>query len=164
MTCELKGLYEFELFNEDGSFCRSWTCQNGVTTPGVNDLLTVAFAVGTQKTSWFIGLINNNSFSTLSSADTMASHSGWTELTDYTESTRQTWSPGTASGGSISNTSVASFTINANSAINGAFMASSSGKLATTGILYSTGSFATVQNLIAGQVLRVTYTITLVPN
>lgn len=157
------GEFLFEAYDRHGNLKWSERFANGATTAGLNDLLTVGFNSGTQKTSWFMGLISNASFSALAAGDTLASHAGWLELTDYTSATRPQWTPGTAASGSIVNTTTVDFTINATVSINGAFLASNSTKGGTTGILYATGSFLNPQSLVNTDVLKVTYTITLTP-
>ena len=46
--------------------------------------------------SWFVGHISLTSFTALAAADTMASHTGWTEFTGYSQSTRVAWASGAA--------------------------------------------------------------------
>ena len=49
--------------------------------------------------AWYIGLVDYESFVALDPvSDTIASHTGWTEFTDYAETTRQVWSPGVVIG------------------------------------------------------------------
>lgn len=78
--------------------------------------------------------------------DTLASHiNSWSEGTPYSNANRPTWTKnGAAAGGAMSNSSAkASFTINANSRIFGAFMATDNTKGGATGILYGGGLFTT---------------------
>lgn len=78
--------------------------------------------------------------------DTLASHiNSWSEATPYSNAVRPTWTKnGAASGGAMSNSSAkASFTINANSRIFGAFMSTDNTKGGTAGILYGGGLFIT---------------------
>lgn len=93
----------------------------------------------------------------------MSSHAGWTELQDYSESVRQTWSKGAASGGVMTNGTQMSFTINANGkTAKGLFITTVSTKGGTTGTLLSAGAFSAAQAVYNGQVLKATYTITAV--
>jgi hypothetical protein len=153
------GCFDVRCFNPDGSLAWQDRWNNGATSAALNDILSVYFAAGTPKTTWYIGLINNAGFSALASADTMASHAGWTELTDYSESVRQTWTPSAPAGGSVTNTNTPSFTnITNGNVVNGAFLVSDNTKGGTTGVLWATSSNSTPQTLQSGQVLKVNYT------
>lgn len=170
---KIKGEWKFELFDvprQTGPWKRPWrkklweiTFPNGATTVGLNHMLDNVFNGGATVDPWFIGLINNSPTPTLAAADTMSSHAGWAELTNYTEATRPTWTEGAAAGGVITNSTQVDFTINATVAIYGAFLTSNSTKGGTTGTLFSTGGFDAAKNMSSGQLLRVTYTITLTP-
>jgi hypothetical protein len=152
------GYFTFTARNKDGSIAwQEKLVPNGVTNAGLNDLLDVYFDAGTQDTTWFIGLVNNAGFTAFAAADTSASHSGWTELTDYTEATRVAWVPGEPASQSITGPA-ATFTINTTVAIKGAFLIGIDTKGGTTGILFATGAFGSVQNLVNAQTLDVTYT------
>jgi len=154
------GWLQYRILNSDGTATVPWTrFKNGVPNAALNDVLEVYLRGGTQKTTWYIGLIDNTGFSALAASDTMSSHAGWAEETDYSESVRQTCTFGAASGQTISNvSSVASFTISSNNqSIYGAFLVSNNTKGGTTGVLFATGAFASVQGLSTGQVLQVRY-------
>lgn len=91
----------------------------------------------------------------------MASHSGWTEVTDYSQSVRQTLTLGTAAAGSIDNSaSKASYSINATATVAGAFINSDSTKSGTSGTLYGVVDFASSRSVISGDTLEVTVTLT----
>ena len=94
--------------------------------------------------------------------DTMASHSGWTEVTAYDESVRQTLTLGSVSAGSVSNTaSKAVFTVSTNSTvIGGAFTVTDNTKGGSTGTLYGIGAFSADRTLNDDDVLNVTVTCT----
>lgn len=154
------GYLTFECRNADGTLAWKEVVKNGVTLPALDDVNNVYFGAGTQKTAWYVGLIDNAGFSALSSADTMVSHAGWTENQQYTASTRPQWSVGASSGQTITNASAMAFTMNATATIKGAFVVSNSTKGGTTGTLFATGAFASNQSLSSGQVLNVTYTET----
>ena len=136
---------------------------NGITNVGKNHILETQFNGGTPVTAWYVGLINNASFSALAAADTMSSHAGWLELdtvsnTVYSEATRPEWTAGTAASQAITNAAAVVFTFTATAAVNGIFITSGTVKGGTTGTLWSTGSFSAVRNVINGDVLNVTYT------
>lgn len=138
------------------------TIENVVTTVGKNDALDKYLAGSSYTAAWYLGLIDNGSWSAVDATDTMASHSGWTENTGYSQSTRVAASWSSASAGSKALSSAASFSINADDTIKGCFLASNSTKSGTTGILYSAGTFTggdkVVQN---GDTLNVSYTASL---
>lgn len=76
-------------------------------------------------------------------ADTMASHSPWTETAAYSEAVRQTFTPGTIASGSVDNSaSAATFTCNAaNTLIAGMALCDNNTKSGTTGTLYGMAPF-----------------------
>lgn len=145
----------------DGVVLDTYDFNNDITNEGKNTLFDVMFASGTQigSSSWFIGLISSSGYSALAAGDTMASHSGWTEATGYTQSTRVAWGPGSAASQSITNASPATFDINATATIKGIFVTSNSTKSGTTGKLWSTALFSADVPVTSGDQLRVTYTV-----
>jgi len=157
----ITGFFEVEIIRKNGEIVNLGRF-NGVTNVGLNNMLGVTFHGDTQNTSWYIGLISNTSFSAVNAADTMSSHSGWTESAAYSNSTRPAWAPDAASSLSISNSTQVVFNINVDStALAGAFITSNSTKSGTSGILWSTGLFGSVQTLNNGDQLKITYTINL---
>jgi hypothetical protein len=135
---------------------------NLITKAGADKVLDATFKTGLTTPAWYVGLINGTpSYST---NDTMGSHSGWTEDTNYSESVRQTWTPGSVSNQSVDNSaSKAVFSINATTTIKGAFLVDNSTKGGSTGTLYSEASFATAQSMSNGQTLSVTVTLSATP-
>lgn len=137
--------------------------KNDITNEGVNTLLNVMFNGATQiaNNSWFIGFINNASFSALANADTMASHAGWLEATFYSQSTRPAWASGTATTGvrSVTNPSAVVFNINGSGGtLYGIFVTSNSTISGTTGKLWATAPFASPVPVNNGDQLNITYT------
>ena len=138
------------------------TIHNLVTTAGKNDALDKYLAGSAYTAAWYLGLISSTSYTTGPNvADTAASHSGWTESTVYSQSTRVAPSFGAASAGSKA-ASAAAFTINGTDTIKGCFLISNSAKSGTTGILYSAGLFSNGDKPVgSGDSLNVAYTATL---
>lgn len=132
---------------------------NGIVTVGKNSLFDVAFRAQTQLTAWYFGLIVNTGTPTLAAADTMSSHSGWTEFTDYTESNRVQWSPDAAASGSITNTTASTFNINATGSVYGMFLASNNTKSGTTGTLWATAAFSAPKSVVNTDQIKLTYTL-----
>jgi hypothetical protein len=135
---------------------------NLVATVGKNDLLTNYFKGSSYTAAFYVGLVDNASFSAYNAADTMSSHAGWLESVAYSNSTRPALTLGTAASGSLDNSaSKASFTINTSATLDGAFITTNSTKSGTTGTLYSCGAFSggdrTVSN---GDTLQVQATLT----
>lgn len=130
---------------------------NDVTVVGKNHLLDVVFgntSPVTQVDPWYIGLINDTPTPVLDEDDTLSSHTGWDELTDYTGN-RQAWVDANAASKIKGTTTVSTFPITATVTVNGIFIASvASG---TSGILWATGSFDEVVDAINGDDLKVSY-------
>ena len=160
-TIKERGVWLFEVWNADGTKDREWTCPNGATSAFLTHMLAAELTSGAQVTTWYVGLIDNASFSALSASDTMNSHAGWLESSAYSESVRQTWSGTTTGSTSTNSASKATFTANGTVTINGAFLTSNSTKGGTTGTLAVTGSFGSTQSLVANQTLTVTLSVTL---
>lgn len=132
---------------------------NLITDEGLRRLLstTLGGAGGDAKlNTWYLGLVAASP--TFAGTDVMDSHAGWTELTAYDESARQTWTPGTATT-AISNTaSSAVFTCSTDDTqIAGAFLTSDATKGGTTGYLFAAGAFSGgVKTLDDGDTLTLT--------
>lgn len=114
---------------------------NLVFTAGKNDLLDKYFAGSTYTAAFYMGLVDGASSPTYANGDTMASHSGWTESTAYSNTNRVTLAFSAASAGSKALSSAATFNINATATIAGAFFATNNTKGGTTGICYSGSNF-----------------------
>lgn len=155
----VRGHWKAECYGPDGKLKWAEDFENIVVNEGLNHLLDSALAGQTQITSWYVGLKGSG---TPAAADTMASHASWSEDQNYSEATRQAWTPnGAASGQSVSNSSAkATFSINGNTTIHGAFLTSNSTKGGTSGKLYAAGNFASSKTLGAGDQLLVTATFT----
>ncbi len=147
-----------ELYRE-GSLIEVRDTFNDITDAGKNSLLDVYFRNQTQIAAWYIGLVDNASYSAFAAGDTMSSHAGWIESTAYSDSTRQQWVTTAASGKSITNSSVATFNINGSGNMKGIFVVSNSTKSGTTGTLWATAPFGSVLPVANGDQLKITYTV-----
>lgn len=165
-----EGKYHFICRDKDGNIKWEDTIDNVVTTVGRNLMLDTLLA-GSSYTvvGPYLGLISAVSYGAGPvAADTMASHSGWTEAGNanaptYT-SPRKTAAFNSASGGTKALTSPLTFAITSgtNVVIKGAFLVTGSGAVSTidstAGVLYSAGTFTggdkTVSN---GDTLTVSY-------
>ncbi len=154
---ELEGHWTFECFDPNGNLKWKEDGKNLIVTTGLNHILDVEFNGTTQDTTWFIGLKNAG---TVAAGDTLASHSGWTENSNYTGN-RKAYTTVSAAAGVITNTaSKASFAITTDSqTIAGGFLATID--TGTSGILFSakdfTGGNKSADN---GDTLEVTLVIT----
>src|SRR5947209_2735945 len=113
-TLIVSGRWDFLCTNPDGSEVWRETIHNLIVNQGLNDIFAVYFNAGTQKTTWYIGLVDAPSFASFNAGDTMASHAGWTENQNYSEVVRQTWGSGAPANQSITNAVSANFTTNVN--------------------------------------------------
>lgn len=132
---------------------------NDVTTVGKNHMLDVTFGNSspvTQVATWYEGLINNTPTPVLVAGDTLASHSGWSELTSYS-GTRKAWDDLNSSAAIKGTNTISTFTANATITVYGIFVCSvTSG---TGGILWATGAFDATVSMINGDDLKVSYGI-----
>lgn len=135
--------YHIECRKPDGSLRWEEDFENVVCTGGKNDLLDKYFAGSGYTAAWYFGLIDADSYTTGPAAgDTMSSHAGWAESTEYSNANRVAISFAAASGGSKATASASAFNINATTTIKGAFVTTNNTKGGTTGILYSAGLFS----------------------
>jgi hypothetical protein len=160
-SMSITGDYTVECLDAQGNVKWSETIKNLVVTVGKNYMLDETFAGVNYSAAWYLGLVDGTSSPTYNAANTMASHSGWTEFTDYSESTRPAPTWNAASAGSKA-TNATSFSINGAGTVAGAFMTTDSTKSGTTGTLFSAGNFSGGSRTVAsGDTLNVTYTATL---
>jgi hypothetical protein len=153
--------YKMECFGPDGNLKWVENFTNIVFDVGINDLLDKYFAGAAYTAAWFMGLVDNGSFSAFAAADTAASHAGWLEFQNYVSATRPavTWSGAAAKSKAAS--AACSFAINgAGGTVNGAFLSTLNTKGGTTGINYSAGSFAANRVVSNGDTINVTPTVT----
>ena len=154
----LKNTWDVVCYDSDGQEKWREINKNLVTTEGLNHVLSIVLDAGTQITAWYVGLAGAG---TKAAADTMASHSGWAVVADYSESVRQTLTLGTAAAGSIDNSaSKATFSINGTATVAGAFITSSNTKSGTAGTLYGVVDFGSSRSVVSGDTLTVTVTLT----
>lgn len=161
------GVFTVQCFDKDGNL--KWVAENHnlVVNVGLKDMNDKYFSGSSYTAAWYLGLYGAAASNTPAAADTMSSHAGWTEVTDYSQSTRPQAVFGaatTADPSVISNTSsVAVFSINATTTVGGAFLTSNSTKGGTTGILFSAGDFQSPgdRSVVSGDTLNVTYQFSL---
>lgn len=161
MNLLLTGRYRFEVWTPDRCI-QVLEGRNGITVVGINDMFLQYLKAGTGVTP-SIGLIDKSGFTEVSSGDTMASHAGWQEITEYSEATRVAWSPEDPSSRTITNSVKAQFNMTAAKDAKGFFLCSDSTKGGTTGILFNTALFDVSASLQPGQVGKAVYSLTGTP-
>ena len=67
------GMWHVQIIN-DGKVDHDFMCPNGIVDEGIEYLLDTGFHNGTKLTPWYLGIINNISYTTLDDADVMTSH------------------------------------------------------------------------------------------
>jgi hypothetical protein len=158
MILRLRGVFTFEVLSSSGKLLHSERIRNGIATAGITDMFLQYFVAGTGITP-YIGLIDEVSFDAVAATDTMASHAGWVEITDYDEATRPAWGPDTPSSGQITNSVKAVFTMNAAKTAKGLFISSNNTKGGTAGVLWNTAVSSLSRELQSGQAVRAGYTL-----
>ena len=152
-----RGVYYAWCHDESGNLKWQDAVENVVTTIGANDILDKYWDL-TQPSTKYMGLVLSSS-PTFSTADTMASHAGWTESTLYSGSRGiPTWNAASAKSKSAN---AVAFSILSSGVVSGAFMVStSSNPGSTTGTLISAGAFTGGnKNTSSGDTVNVTYSM-----
>lgn len=166
-TAQATGMYHVECRDKDGNL--KWTAEskNLVVNAGLAYMAGTALTSVAQITTWYVGLYGAAASNTPAAGDTMSSHAGWTEVTDYSNSTRvsATFVTATTANPSVvtNAASPAIFNINGTTTVGGAFLTSGSAKSGTTGTLFSAADFGSPgdRSVVNGDTLSVTYTFSL---
>lgn len=161
------GIFTVRCHDKEGNLKWEQKSHNLVVNVGLAYVNTTFFKGSGYTAAWYIGIYGPASSNNPSSADTMASHGGWTEVTAYNNATRPLAVFGaatTADPSVIANSaSPAQFLVNASANVGGAFLTTGDLPGGSSGVLFSASDFAApgdrvVQN---GDVLSVTYTFSL---
>lgn len=153
-----KTRYDIECYDKDGNLKWKDSFDNIVVTAGLNKLLDATFKSGLASPAWYVGLKGTGS---MIGADTMGTHSGWSDITPYSNGTRPALTLGSISAGAVDNSaSKAVFNVNGTSTIYGCFLTDSNTVSGTTGTLYGGGDFGSSRAVINGDTLNVTITLT----
>jgi len=159
------GVFTVTCYDSEGN--QKWVdiCPNLVVNVGLQDMNNKYFTGSSYTAAWYIGLVNgSSSTTTFSGGDTLASHAGWDENSSYSGN-RKALSFGAATLADPSNinnaSSAASFTMNANATIAGAFVANVA--TGTSGTLFSVSDFQSPgdRTVVSGDVLNITYSFNL---
>ena len=163
------GVYTATCVGPDGQVKWTETFHNLVVNEGLQDMNSKYFKGSGYTAGWYIGLVSGATSPSYAAGNTLASHSGWTELVPGTAYTGNriaavfnSSSPTLADPSVVTNSDAPSaFPMLVNSTtVAGAFLCSvASG---TSGILFSVGSFSGGNKSVdAGDTLNVTYTFEL---
>jgi len=135
-----------------------------VMNGGLANMNGAYLAGSAQSTTWYLGLVTGpGSGTTFAAGDTLASHAGWTENTDYTGNRKAvTFGAATTANPSVitNSASPSSFAMSGTATIAGAFLCNVA--TGTSGVLFSAGDFTGGDKSVAsGDTLNVTYTFSL---
>lgn len=158
----LGGMFNVQCFGPDGALKWEDSFHNLVVNEGLQDLNNKYFKGVTYTAAWYLGLVTGpGSGTTYAAGNTLASHSGWTEFTDYSGNRKAVTfgTPTLADPSVIENSaSPSQFLISgAGGTVAGAFLCSVA--TGTSGILFSAGDFTGGDKVVAsGDTVNVTYT------
>ncbi len=161
------GVFHVQCHDNEGNLKWEAKEHNLVVNVGLQDMNTKYFSGSSYTATWYLGLYGAAGTNTPAASNTMASHPGWTEVTDYDQATRPQAVFGTATTADpsvISNSgSPAVYTINATTTVGGAFLTSNNTKGGTTGTLFSAVDFSAPgdRNVVDNDTVTVTYTFSL---
>lgn len=173
----IEGHYHVECRDKDGNLKWVESFPNLVNAVGKELMLnTLLRTSGTYTTVGpFLGLISGAAPTFGTGSDTMTSHGGWTEYTNYTvggSPVRGTavFSAASSTGSTPSNVTTCAassitYTITGGGGtVGGCFLVTGTGAVdtqgSTAGVLYSAGAFTTAKAVTAGDTVAVTYSTT----
>ena len=176
-TVGIEGFYHVECRDKDGNLKWEESFPNLVNEVGKELMFnTLLRTSGTYTTTGpFLGLIGGAGPTFGTGTDTMTSHAGWTEFTNYTvggSPVRGTavFAAATSTGSTPTNVTTCTassitYTITGGGGtVSGCFLVTGSGASSTQsntgGVLYSAGAFATAKITTAGDTVAVTYSTT----
>jgi len=159
------GVFHFQCFDRDGNLKWEEKAHNLVVNQGLQNMNDEYFTGSTYTAAWYLGLVTGpGAGNTYAAGNTLASHAGWTENTDYTGNRKSVTfgTPTTADPSVIDNSgSPAQFSMTGTATIAGAFLASVD--TGTSGILFSVANFQSPGDraVVNGDTLNVTYEFSL---
>lgn len=157
---KFKNNYTFECYGTDGVLKWTEEVYNIVVNEGLNEILNKFWKGSTYTAAFHVGLVSSTP--TIAAADTMASHGGWTEVTTYSDATRQALTLGTVASQAVNNSAAkAVFNINGTVTIGGGFVTTVNTKGGTTGVLIGGAAFSEGnRSVLSGDILNVTVNLT----
>ena len=166
-SASAKGVYKIQCHDAQGNLKWEASAPNLVVNEGLQDMNAKYFTGSAYTAAWYLGLYGSGATNTPAAGDTMSSHAGWTEVTDYSQATRPACTFGTPTTANPSvatnSASPATFSINGTTVVGGAFLTSDNTKGGSTGVLYSAADFSAPgdRSVVSGDTLSVTYTLSL---
>ena len=158
------GVFHFQCFDKDGNLKWEETAHNLVVNEGLEYMNTVFFTGVSYSAGWYLGLVNASPAPSYNANDTLASHAGWVEFTNYSGNRQPiTFDSITLADPSVaSNTTPVSFTITSTGGtVAGAFLTNAA--TGTSDELFSVSNFTSPGNrvVVAGDTLNVSYQFSL---
>lgn len=160
------GVYKVECHDAQGNLKWEETTHNLVVNQGLQDMNTQYFKGSAYTAAWYLGLITGPGASTtIAAGDTLATHAGWTEFTNYSGNRKAvTFGTATTADPSVidNSGSPSSFTITSSGGVvAGAFLCNAA--TGTSGVLFSASDFQSPgdRTVVSGDTLTVTYTFSL---
>ena len=156
----LGGVFHIKCHDKDGNLKWEESNHNLVVNEGLKDLNDKYFSGSSYTATWYLGLVNASPAPSYAAGDTLASHSGWVETTDYSGDRKAvTFGAATLADPSIIDNDAApsQFSMTGTVTVGGAFLASVA--TGTSGILFSVSNFQAPGNrdVVNGDTLSVTY-------
>lgn len=150
----LGGVFHFVARDKYGNLKWEDDAPNIVVNEGMQHMLDTEFSGGAAIATWYVGLADDTP--SFAAGDTLASHAGWVEFTEYTGD-RKEWVEVRSSQTLTNSASVASFAITgAGGGVGGAFLCGAATLTAATlmsGAALSAGNRAVAN----GDTVEVTY-------
>ena len=156
----LGGVFHFKCYDKDGNLKWEDSTHNLVVNAGLKHLNDTFFSGSSYTATWYLGLVNASPAPSYAAGDTLASHAGWAETTDYSGNRK----PVTFGAASLADPSVinnsgspSQFSITGTVTVAGAFLCDAAS--GTSGVLFSVSSFQAPgdRNVVNGDTLNVTY-------
>lgn len=159
------GVFHVQCFDKDGNLKWEESAHNLVVNEGLQDMNAKYFEGSTYTAAWYLGLVTGpGAGNTYAAGNTLASHVGWTEDTNYSGNRKAvTFGTATTADPSVidNSGSPAQFSMTGTTTIAGAFLASVA--TGTSGILFSVSNFQSPGDraVVSGDTLNVTYEFSL---
>jgi hypothetical protein len=160
------GVYTVVCHDADGNLKWEESTHNLVVNQGLQDMNTKYFSGSSYTAAWYLGLITGpGSGTSYAAGDTLASHAGWTEFTNYSGNRKAvTFGTATTADPSVidNSASPSQFTISGGGGVvAGAFLCNVA--TGTSGVLFSASDFQSPgdRTVVSGDTLTVTYTFSL---
>jgi hypothetical protein len=153
---KIGGIFHITCYDKNGNIKWKDVSKNLVVNVGLEHILDGLFSLGgvIANPNYYLGLTDGSP--NIVAGDTLSSHTGWNEVSDYTETTRQAFTP-TRTGLTVDNSAAkAVFSINASAVVGGAFITSVD--TGTTGLLLAVSAFSNGDKTVSsGDTIEVQY-------